>query len=81
MTAKAARYGIEYTYPGTVNGKPVGRVLVVNVEAITMVPDTWSYTRDPEAATSWASEAEAEAEAWKHWWQGARVIRLDGGKP
>jgi hypothetical protein len=68
------RYAIEYEYPGTEGGQPVGRVFAVRLEdSIPGYPRNigWSYVRDPREATLFPSASDAEAIAstkrWPKW--------------
>lgn len=72
MTPEAAAWAIRYRYPGTVNGQPVGMVYAVSVTHL--APLAWSYTRDIDTATTFASRAEAEAVARGKWWPEARAV-------
>jgi hypothetical protein len=70
MTApQVAAWAIRYRYPGTVNGRPVGKVYVVDIGH-----RSWSYTYDIEEATTFATRAEAEAVARRHYWPEAKAV-------
>lgn len=71
---KHLRYAIEYEYPGTVGGGPVGRVFAQRIDHITRVADTWSYTRVAKDATLFDTEDEARRVASVHSWPAVKFV-------
>lgn len=66
---------IEYEYPGTTNGRPVGKVYARSLRNdIPDYPeDVWSYVKNPADATVFSTRAEAEREVQRRHWPRARV--------
>jgi len=62
---------IEYEYPGTVNGQPVGRIYVDG--PLFGSDDIFSYVQDRARASGWPSREAAEAEAGRRYWPKWRV--------
>lgn len=79
---KHLRYVIEYEYPGTVNGVPVGRVFAQRLEP-PFAPGTWSYVHEAQAATLFTTEDEARREASTKSWPSVKVVAvgIEGGTP
>lgn len=70
-------YIIRYRYPGTVNGRRVGRVYVLRCDGPGFAPGTFSYTKDPREATGWATEPEANDVLNRTYWPVAEIMRRD----
>ena len=71
MTETAERWVIEYQYPGTVSGDPVGFVFALDINGLS--PGAWSYTKDASEATAFPTAEAAHAEMIRHQWPRATV--------
>lgn len=67
---------IQYDYPGTTNGRPVGTVYV---ERVQWGEGVFSHTYDPEQATKFSPE-EAAREISIRYWPRARPVPLNEAK-
>ncbi len=70
---------IRYTYPGTVNDRPVGDVYVLSI-AYLGVRDGYSYAKDPAKATAFSPSLAAalvRRSEKRGTWPGARVVPAD----
>jgi hypothetical protein len=76
-------YLISHESGNTVNGVPVGRVYVRRVaDEIPGYPlDVFSYTKDPALASTWPTEADADAECGRRSWRLTRVHEKEGALP
>jgi hypothetical protein len=66
---------IQYDYPGTTNGKPVGTVYVVE-PLFGPESGVYSHTYRVDEASLWSAEG-AEREIGRRYWPNARAVRLD----
>jgi hypothetical protein len=74
----ASKFVIRYRYPGTLNHRPVGVVYAEDISYIS--PGSWSYSKDPQEATKFDSEEDAERAMRNKNWPEATVVRLSQAK-
>jgi hypothetical protein len=69
------RYAIQYRYPGTVNGEPVGYVFAQDIGRV--APGCWSYTAVPHDATLFSDWESADAVRQQKRWPESSVVPVE----